>query len=129
MSRSFYSYFKESMNAAGVPCPDELAATFLSVGVATANIAAMTAAITKLGVTATVAELFTASGIALATDVVIVIGAMSAAYYLGALIGALAYASGQALRDLTSTNSFQQMHTMTAAGLHFTQKDMVQMLS
>ena len=83
MSRSFYSYFKESMNAAGVPCPDEMAATFLTVGIATANISAMTTVLIKLGPSATVAELFTASGVVLVAEVAAVIGAMAAAYYLG----------------------------------------------
>lgn len=134
MSKSFYSYFKESMTAAGVPTPDELSAVFSSVTAATAMITVMKTAIEKLGATATAGELLTGSGVVLAGDVLLALSAIPAAYYLGALIGAVAYATGQVLRDATdswtsNSNTHQLMHTMVASSLPVNKDDMVRMLS
>lgn len=132
MSKKFYDYFKESMNAAGVPTPDEMTAVFASITSATAAIAVMKTAIQTLGASATAAELLTGSGIALAGDVLLVLGAIPAAYYLGAMIGAVAYATGQVLRDVTdgwTSSDYRLMHTMTASGLPVNKSDMVKMLS
>ena len=133
MSKSFYDYFKESMNAAGVPTPDELSAVFSSITAATTMITVMKTAIEKLGATATAGELLSGSGVVLAGDVLLALSAIPAAYYLGALIGAVAYATGQVLRDTTdswtSNNSHQIMHTMVASGLPVNKNDMVRMLS
>lgn len=122
MSRSFYDYFKESMTAAGVPVPDELVASFSSAAVASASLNAIVAAVSKLGAGATIAEiLFTATGVKLAADVALVLAAIPAAYYIGALIGAVAYATGQVLRDnvdrWTSSNPNQMMHRLAVAGV------------
>jgi hypothetical protein len=133
MSKKFYDYFKESMNAAGVPAPDEMTAMFGSITTATASLAVLKTAIQSLGASATAAELLTGTGVALASDVLLVLAAIPAAYYLGALIGAIAYATGQVLRDATdswtSNSDYQLMHNMTASGLPVNKNDMVRMLN
>jgi hypothetical protein len=133
MSKKFYDYFKESMNAAGVPTPDEVTALFTSIGAATAALTVIKTAIQRLGASATAAELLTGSGVMLADEVLIALSAIPAAYYLGVLIGAVAYATGQVLRDATdswtSNSNYQLMHNMTASGLPVNKDDMVRMLN
>ena len=96
-SMSFYDYFKESMDSLGLPAPTSL---FNTLQTATANISAMLATITKLGKSATIVEVIgTATGKTLALDVIAALAGVTAAFYVGACVGALAYASGQFLRD------------------------------
>jgi hypothetical protein len=117
-SMSFYDYFKESMDSVGLPAPTSL---FNSLQTATANISAMLATITKLGKTATIVEIIiTSTGRALAVDVLAALAGVSAAFYVGACVGALAYASGQFLRDnlfASNDGTWQIVHRANALGL------------
>ena len=117
-SMSFYDYFKESMDSLGLPAPTSL---FNTLQTATANISAMLATITKLGKSATIVEVIgTATGKALAVDVIAALAGVTAAFYVGACVGALAYASGQFLRDNLWTSNdatWQIVHRANALGL------------
>ena len=126
---SFYDYFKESMDSLGLPAPTSL---FNTLQTATANISAMLATITKLGKSATIVEVIgTATGKALAVDVIAALAGVTAAFYVGACVGALAYASGQFLRDNLWTSNdatWQIVHRANALGLPVNQ-DIVLALS
>ena len=128
-SMSFYDYFKESMDSLGLPAPTSL---FNTLQTATANISAMLATITKLGKSATIVEVIgTATGKALAVDVIAALAGVTAAFYVGACVGALAYASGQFLRDNLWTSNdatWQIVHRANALGLVINQ-DIVLALS
>ncbi len=128
-SMSFYDYFKESMDSLGLPAPTSL---FNTLQTATANISAMLATITKLGKSATIVEVIgTATGKTLALDVIAALAGVTAAFYVGACVGALAYASGQFLRDNLWTSNdatWQIVHRANALGLAVNQ-DIVLALS
>ena len=117
-SMGFYDYFKESMDSLGLPAPTSL---FNTLQTATANISAMLATITKLGKSATIVEVIgTSTGKVLALDVIAALAGVTAAFYVGACVGALAYASGQFLRDNLWTSNdatWQIVHRANALGL------------
>lgn len=117
-SMSFYDYFKESMDSLGLPAPTSL---FNTLQTATANISAMLATITKLGKSATIVEVIgTSTGKVLALDVIAALAGVTAAFYVGACVGALAYASGQFLRDnlwTSNDGTWQIVHRANALGL------------
>lgn len=92
----FYKYFRENMQALGMDAPESLYGTAMSVlGV----IKTLEAAMDKLGPDATVRELL---GATKRSEKLLVIGAMSGAIYVGALIGSLAVAAGRSLAGGTS---------------------------
>lgn len=117
-SMGFYDYFKESMDSLGLPAPTSL---FNTLQTATANISAMLATITKLGKSATIVEVIgTSTGKVLALDVIAALAGVTAAFYVGACVGALAYASGQFLRDnlwTSNDGTWQIVHRANALGL------------
>lgn len=87
----FYRYFSENMNDLGLPAPASL---FDSYGKALATVSQLLAASQTLGSQATLAEIAGATTIA---EKLIVAGACSASFYIGAVIGSIAVASGRSL--------------------------------
>ncbi|WAH58918.1 hypothetical protein LZ023_04920 [Pseudomonas silvicola] len=92
----FYEYFKENMDALGLPAPESL---FGSLSAATATASTLLTQIDKFGKTVTVGELATAGT---RLEKLGVIAACSAAFYVGAVIGSIAVATGRALSGGTS---------------------------
>lgn len=87
----FYKYFKENMDALGLPAPESLFGhAQLALGAATALVGLLE----KFGKRVTVREMI---GAGLRGEKLAVIGAMSAAYYVGAVIGSIAVATGRSL--------------------------------
>ena len=90
----FYKSFKDNMDAMGLPAPASLFGTF---AVAISTTSAIAGAITKLGSSATIAEVLltipAASGAAAfaagVSEVCVAAGALVASFYLGACIGCL----------------------------------------
>jgi hypothetical protein len=93
----FYKYFKENMEALGLmPPPDSLFGTQqLAIG----TISTLLGLIEKFGTKVTVMELI---GAGTRLEQLAVVGAASSAYYVGALIGSLAVATGRTLAGGTS---------------------------
>jgi hypothetical protein len=87
--KSFYYYFKENMNALGLPAPESL---FGNVASAAANTTAIVAAVEKFGSGVTISELVGAGTL---SEGLIVVGGCTAAFYVGACIGSLAVATGK----------------------------------
>jgi hypothetical protein len=101
--KSFYEYFQESMRSVGLDAPHTV---FGAQGTAVATISAIAGAIAKFGTRVTIAELI---GAGVLTEKLMVVGTLSACYYLGACIGALAYATGQwSSENLWASNSGRQ---------------------
>jgi hypothetical protein len=92
----FYKYFKENMDGLGLPAPESL---FGSVQAAVANASVLLGLIEKFGKRVTIGELVGAGtrleGLALASG-------CAAAFYVGAVIGSLAVATGRSLANGTS---------------------------
>ncbi|WP_416421772.1 hypothetical protein RAM80_17660 [Pseudomonas sp. App30] len=88
---SFYDYFKENMESMGLPAPESLFGT-LSAAVGTAS--TLLTQIDKFGKTVTLGELISAGT---RLEKLAVIGACSAAFYVGAVIGSIAVATGRSL--------------------------------
>lgn len=92
----FYEYFRENMESLGLPAPETL---FGSIQVAVSNATVILTQIDKLGKKVTLKELMVAGtrleGLAM-------IGACSAAFYVGAVIGSIAVATGRMLAGGTS---------------------------
>jgi len=90
----FYKEFKKNMDSMGLPAPASLFGTLTA---ALGTTSAIASAITKLGTTATLTEVMftipTAAGAAATaagvSEVVVAVGALAAAFYLGACIGSL----------------------------------------
>ncbi|HFD31910.1 MAG TPA: hypothetical protein ENJ28_04245 [Gammaproteobacteria bacterium] len=89
--QSFFKYFKENMNSLGLKVPSSLFDTQSS---AVLNASAILAAIKLLGPKATLAEV---AGATVALEKLAVLGALSASYYLGAVVGSIAVATGRYL--------------------------------
>lgn len=107
MAKDFYDYFKENMDALGLPAPQSL---FGTVTAAAATIGAMAKYVEKYGNRQTVIEMARAlpGGAAAAGggavgvaaglgEVMFAIGSLAAAFYVGACIGSLAVAAGRSL--------------------------------
>ncbi len=90
-NQSFYKYFKENMDAMGLPSPDSL---FSTIGTAVGTAATILKSIDALGKTATVGEMI---GATTGLEALGVVAALSAAYYAGAIIGSIAVATGRYL--------------------------------
>ncbi len=101
-NKSFYFYFKENMEALGLPAPESL---FETVSSATAAITALAAALKNYGPQATMGQLAkatVATGAASPAAAVIcdkgaVFAGCLASFYVGACIGSLAVATGKSL--------------------------------
>lgn len=88
----FSKAFQENMAALGLPAPTTL---FGNVQAATANLAAMLNAFKSVGPTATIAEII---GATTGLEVLGVIGAVTASFYIGAVIGSLIVAANVAMK-------------------------------
>lgn len=88
---NFNNYFKENMEALGLPAPESV---FGSLQAATANASTLLAYIDKYGKNVSVKELL---GAGMHLEKLATVGAMSAAFYAGAVIGSIAVASGRSL--------------------------------
>lgn len=87
----FYIYFKENMDSLGVPAPETL---FGSAQSAVANAAIFLGHIGKFGKAVTVGDLI---GAGTKFEQLGVIATLSASFYVGAIIGSLAVASGRSM--------------------------------
>ena len=107
MAKGFYDHFNENMKTLGLPAPRSLFGTLTT---ATATIGAMVKLIQTYGTKATVAEMIgtlpgaaagagggTVGFASAASEGLFVLGALSAAFYVGACIGSLAVATGKSL--------------------------------
>ena len=92
----FYKYFKEKMDALGLMSPETLFGSFQT---ATGTASILLGAVEKFGTGVTVREVI---GAGTKLEGLAVIGACSAAYYTGAVVGSLAVASGRSLAGGTS---------------------------
>lgn len=92
----FYKYFKENMDALGLPAPDRL---FGNAQLAIATASTLVGLLEKFGKKVTVMEMI---GAGIRGEKLMVIGAMSGCYYLGAVIGSIAIATGRSLSGGTS---------------------------
>jgi hypothetical protein len=92
----FYKYFKENMDGLGLPAPESL---FTTTQTASGTAATLLGAIEKFGTKITVRE---AIGAGTKMEGLMIIGACSASYYVGAVIGSLAVASGRSIAGGTS---------------------------
>ncbi len=105
MSKDFFDYFNENMEAMHLPAPRGFFGTLTK---ASASIGAMAAYVQKFGTEATVKEMVKtlegavrgagggAVGVATATsEVALIVAGCSAAFYVGACIGSLAVATGK----------------------------------
>ena len=87
----FQRYFKENMEALGLPAPDSL---FGSLQSSLTTVSVLLASIDKFGKTATIADLI---GAGTRLEKLGMLGTLSAAFYAGACIGSLAVATGRSL--------------------------------
>nr|WP_314576092.1 hypothetical protein [uncultured Pseudomonas sp.] len=92
----FYKYFKENMEGMGLPAPETL---FGSVTSAVGTATALLSQIEKFGKHVTIGELARAGT---RLEMLSMTGACSAAFYLGAVIGSIAVATGRVLGKGTS---------------------------
>jgi hypothetical protein len=93
---NFYRYFKENMAGLGLPAPETL---FGTVRATVGSASALMAQIDKFGARVTVRELIVAGT---RLEGLATIGACSAAFYAGAVVGSLAVALGRSLAGGTS---------------------------
>jgi hypothetical protein len=92
----FYQYFKENMDGLGLPAPETL---FGSLQAAVGNAAIFLSHIDKFGRGTTVRELCVAGT---RLEKLGVVATLSASYYVGAVIGSIAVATGRTLSGGTS---------------------------
>jgi hypothetical protein len=87
----FYIYYKENMEALGLAAPDSLFGTQqLAIG----TISTLVACVDKFGTRVTVMEII---GAGTKLELLAAVGAVGAAFYVGAAIGSLAVAAGRTL--------------------------------
>lgn len=102
MGETFYDRFQANMREVGLPAP---AGLFATTTTALATIGALTKAITQYGPNVTLSELVFTMPLSLALvpiagalgEVVVLGGALTAAFYVGMCIGALLRATGQSV--------------------------------
>lgn len=92
----FYDHFFENMDALGLPAPRALYGNLQSM---LTTVTAINLLIEKLGPRITVRELI---GAGIRSEQLMVVGAMSASYYVGAVIGSAAVATGRVVADGTA---------------------------
>lgn len=91
MPSTFYAYFKENMDALNLPCPEAL---FSTIQVAMANAQVILTQIDKFGKAVTIGEII---GAGTKLEVLGAISGLSAAGYVGAVVGSIAVATGRTL--------------------------------
>jgi hypothetical protein len=89
----FYKYFKENMAGLGLPAPESLFGT-LQAAVGSASV--LLGMVDKFGKRVTVGELI---GAGTRLEGLAVISACAAAFYVGAVIGSIAVATGRNMAD------------------------------
>lgn len=89
----FYVYFKENMDSLGLPAPESL---FGTMQAALGNAAAILSQIDKFGTEVTLGEII---GAGTRMEALAVVASCTAAFYVGAVIGSIAVASGRSLAD------------------------------
>lgn len=87
----FYKYFKENMDGLGLPAPETL---FGTIQAAVTNTTVILSQIDKFGKVVTLGELI---GAGTRLEGLGVIAACSAAFYVGAVIGSIAVATGRSI--------------------------------
>ena len=87
----FKKYFNENMNDLGLPVPEKL---FDTMNAAIANAGLMVETLGTLGANATIGELI---GAATGLEKIKVVASLGASYYVGAIIGSIAVATGRSL--------------------------------
>jgi len=92
----FYAYFKENMDALGLPAPDAL---FGTAQTAAGTAATLLGLIEKFGKKVTLGDII---GAGTRLEQLAVIGGISASFYVGAVIGSIAVATGRTLSGGTS---------------------------
>jgi hypothetical protein len=107
---SFYDYFRENMESLGLPAPQSL---FGSVSTAIATSTTILTQVEKFGRKVTIREII---GAGTQLEKLAVIGACSAAYYAGAVIGSIAVALGRTLGNGTSLSDV--LFVARSKGLH-----------
>jgi len=90
-TRDFKTYFNENMQALGLPVPSTLFDTYTS---AIANVGLILEAIRELGRSASMLEVIKATN---GLERLKVTAAIGASYYVGAVIGSIAVATGRSL--------------------------------
>lgn len=93
---NFYRYFRENMDDLGLPAPESL---FGTLQAALANATAFVTQIDKFGSKVTVADLI---GAGTRLEKLGTVAALSASYYVGAVIGSIAVATGRTISGGTS---------------------------
>lgn len=88
---TFYRYFKENMEALGLPAPEAL---FGNLQTAVTSASAILAGIDKFGTKVTIGELI---GAGTRVEQLTVVSGCLAAYYFGAVIGSIAVAAARCL--------------------------------
>lgn len=106
----FYKYFKENMDALGLPAPESLFGTLQS---AVASAAAILSQIDKFGRAVTIRELLVAGS---RLEKLAIVGACSASFYVGAVIGSIAVATGRTLAG--GTTIADVLHTARVQNLY-----------
>jgi hypothetical protein len=92
----FYKYFSENMASLNLPAPENL---FGTIGSAVGNAAAILSQIDKFGKGVTLGEII---GAGTKLEGLGVVAGCAAAFYVGAVIGSLAVATGRSLAGGTS---------------------------
>ena len=92
----FYKYFKENMDGLGLPAPETL---FGTIQAAVTNTTVILSQIDKFGKAVTLGELI---GAGTRLEGLGAIAACSAAFYVGAVIGSIAVATGRSLAGGTT---------------------------
>lgn len=92
----FYKYFKENMESMGLPAPETL---FGSLTSAVATATTILSQIDKFGKNVTIREIIGAGS---RLEQLAIVGACSAAFYVRAVIGSIAVATGRTLGNGTT---------------------------
>lgn len=92
----FYKYFKENMEGLGLPAPESL---FGSIQAAAGNAAVLLGLVDKFGKRVTIGALI---GAGTRLEGLAVISGCAAAFYVGAVIGSIAVATGRTLANGTA---------------------------
>ncbi|MAA76143.1 MAG: hypothetical protein CMN28_15740 [Salinisphaeraceae bacterium] len=110
----FGKYFRENMAGLGLPVPATL---FDNFNAAVANATLMANTLSTLGAGATVGEVI---GATVALEKLGVVAGLGASYYLGAVVGSIAVASGRSLgcgRSLADVLIFLSQHQLAYSGV------------
>jgi hypothetical protein len=89
----FYKYFKENMDGLGLPAPESL---FGTVQAAVGSASVILGMVDKFGKRVTVGELI---GAGTRLEGLAVISTCAAAFYVGAVVGSIAVATGRSVAD------------------------------